>query len=818
MSNLSLTLLRRDWRSGDLRLMLAAITTAVAVVAAVTLFSDRLQSALIAKSNQFLAAELVVSSSRPINQEYQDKASELALEQANKIEFSSMIFNGDNMRLSSIQAVSDSYPLLGQVEVAKQPYGATTKLPKGPAKGELFIDARLSLAINAQVGDTLEVGDTQLKVTHILVREPDQKSAFNVSPRAMMNTADVDAAGVILPGSRVRYRALYAGDNTGEFKQWVEPILEDHQGLVDIDTQSPAIGRSLGRAERFLLLASCLGVLLSVIAISVAARRYAERKTDSVAVMKTMGMSGQSIVNLWASQVLIVGLVASLIGIAIGSVLQTVVFEMLATLFVIDIPAPTWVPFALSIALGLSCALFFILPAVYGLKNVSPMRVLSRQFGNERNDRTRLVIGAIALMLGLRLFAGSWQMAISLVVGLGLIAVGVAAILWLVRAIAHRFTLHASSPWGLGLANLLRNRATTWVQVSVFAMATLIVAVIVLLRGSLIEEWRNQMPVDTPNHFLYNIAPDMVKPVGEFASDNGWQGTELYPMVRARINEINGINIAESLTDRQRDRIDREFNITYTNDLPKANVVQAGEWMPVVEGHQISVEDGMVEDLGLKLGDTMGFSIGGYQLEATITSIREVDWNQMRPNFFIIANPGMFPEELATYLTAYKLDEAQGAQLNQLLLKYPTISLIEVEAIIRQIREIIDQVSSAVELVMILIFASAVLVLLACVELTVDQRLKDGAILRTMGANKGLLRRSQLIEFALIGAASAIIAMAVSEGLVAYIQVQMFELKWRAHPELLITLPLVMGLVMTAGWWATRSVSRVAPMRVLHRH
>jgi len=818
MKTFGFTLLRRDWRSGDLRLMLAAIAVAVAVVSAVTLFSDRLQSALVAKSNQFLAAELVVSSSKPVSALYADTASQLSIQQAEKIEFSSMIFFGDAMRLSSIQAVSDSYPLLGEIEVSNTPYGALTKVSSGPADGELWIDARLSLAVGAQIDDTVELGNTQLKVTRILVREPDQKSAFSVAPRAMMNVANVEAAGVIRPGSRVRYRALYAGDNIGDFKAQVEPLLTEHESIVDIDTQSPAIGESLGRAERFLLLASCLGVLLAAIAISVAARRYSERKTDSVAVMKTLGFSGGSIVRLWATQILCVGFAGSLIGIAIGGAVQAMVFAMLAKLFVVDIPAPSWQPFALSLALGLSCALFFVMPSVIALKKVSPMRVLNREHEAHSKNTVRYWVAAIALLIGLRLFAGSWQMAVALVMGIAAVAVGVAGLLAIVRWVISKFKLHASTPQGLATANLLRNRVSTWVQVSVFSMATLIVAVIVLLRGSLIEEWRNQLPTDAPNHFLYNIAPELVEPVQQHANDSGWQGSQLFPLVRARISMLNGVAMKEALDEATQNRIDREYNISYTLELPKANNIVDGEWLSEASSGEISLEKELAKTLGLKVGDSMGFSVGGYLVETKITSLREVDWNQMRPNFFVIANPGVFPEEVATYMAAYRLEAGKSSSLNQLLLDHPTISLIEVDTIIRQIREIIDQVSSAVELVMVLIFASAILVLLACVELTVDQRLKDGAILRTLGASKLLLRRSQVIEFAIIGASSALIAILVSEAVVAYIQTQIFELNWQVHEELLAVLPLVTSMVVLAGWWSTRSVAKVAPMRVLHRH
>ena len=825
--NLALKLLWRDWRAGELTLLLASLVIAVGTVTTVTLFVDRLQQALVAESATFLAADRVIRSADPIDPEIIAKAESMGLQTAQTLGFASMVFSEDRAQFSSVKAVDGDYPLRGRLIAGDEPFVRGAPVDEGPAPGELWMEARLFPSLDVQPGDMIDVGVASFPVTKVLIKEPDRGGGFsNAGPRVLMNLADVPATEVVQPGSRLSYRYLFAGDwnKLEEFSEWVALKLGPEARIFGVKEGAEGIGEALDRGERFLLLGSLLGVVLAGVAIALAAQRYSLRHYDHVAIMKTLGATPQSVDLIFIAIFVILGTLSTMLGALIGFAMQAGVAEILSPYIPIELPAPTMKPVLLGLVTGFICLLSFALPPLLKLRSIEPVRVIRRDLGDPSiSDGLTYgfgVLGTLALMwwysqdlyLTMMIFSGA---VVSLVI--------LFAIAFLMLRSGRVVGMQAGSAWRLALAGMQRRGNENTLQILVFGLAIMLLLILFLVRTALITEWQSQIPEDAPNHFAINISPEDVSPIRSLFDDNGVGSQPLYPMIRGRITTVNGVSASErdKRMGDQRDDAPRSSsgrNLTWSGVLPDDNLIVDGEWWPEnYEGPPlVSLEQELAERNQLEVGDELVFTVQGIEIPTQVANIRTVAWDNMQPNFYIIFAPGSLEAFPTTFMTSFFLPKEQKLFLNDLLREYPTMTVIEIDALIEQVQRIIDQVTLAIELVLVLILASGGLVLLASIQASMDERMKQHAILRTLGAGRRLVLGSLLIEFCALGFFAGTLATIGSEITVFMLETEIFELEYSVNPQLWVLGPVV-GIVLigAAGLLATRKVVETPPANVL---
>lgn len=829
-----LRLLWRDWRGGELSVLAAALILAVAIVTGISLFVDRLQQGIVAESSQFLAADRVLQSPRPVSADWLKNAREQGLQYAEILEFQSMVFAGSAMQLASVKAVSSSYPLLGSLDIATQPLAASngnviSKVYSGPLPGEVWLDSRLLPLLTIQLGEQLFVGEATLKVTAIVKNEPDRGSNFfGFGPRVLMHLDDIAATEIVQPGSRVDYRYLFSGtpEQLDGFSQWLKPQLQPSHRWLDLKDSQPTIGRALDRAERFLLLAGALGVGLAGIAIALAARRYSDRHLDYVAMMKSLGASSRQIMGLYCGNLFVLGVLSALLGGFFGWLIQAGFMTFLQGLFEIaELPAVTLRPFVIGAVTALVCLLAFALPPLIQLQAISPLRVLRRELtASGLGPVLSPLIGVLGISGLMLWYSGSWQLTAAVLSGvlLSFLLVGSAAML-LMRGTAT-IGMHAGSRWHLALTSLRRRGFQNAVQVVIFSLAIMLLLVLGLMRTSLISEWQQQLPEGAPNHFLLNIAEQQVEPIAQLIKQQGGGDQPIYPMVRGRLVMIKGvptnryISLGDGKVNQQLSQsLDRELSLTWSDHLPIDNNITSGQWWPAgLRSNQVSIEAGLAEKLKVVVGDELVFQIGSEQLTAAIASIRELNWQSMRPNFYMIFPPEVLQQYPASYMTSFYLPVEKNHFLNRLLTDFPTVTAIEMESVIKQVRSITLKVSSAIELVLALIVASGLLVLVASVQASLDSRFQESAILRTLGASRGLVLGSLIIEFSVLGFLAGLLAAGGAELSVFVLQTIVLDMDYVSHPWVWLVGPLSGALLIgTAGFISCRKVVDVPPVQVL---
>jgi putative ABC transport system permease protein len=824
-----LRLLWRDWRGGELALLVMALITAVAIVTGISLFADRLQQGIAAKSSSFLAADRVIEGSTPINEQWLNKAQLDGLQHAQILRFSSMVYSSANldaqMQLASIKAVTDSYPLRGELEVSEKLFSSTKKTTDSPKQGEVWLDPRLFPLLGLSIGDRIYVGEAQLIVSNIVVSEPDGGNNFiGLGPRVLMNFSDIESTGIIQPGSRVTYRYLFSGDNESllAFGAWLKPLLSpSHKWLVLKDAQ-PRVAKSLQRAEDFLLLAGALGVGLAGIAIALAARRYSERHYDYVAVMKSLGASSRRILSIYISNLLLLALMATLLGCALGWLIQQVFIVLLQQYFdVTAMPAITVRPFIVGTVTALVCLLAFALPPLLNLQGVSPLRVLRRDIINTPlNNVATSTVGVLAIAGLMYWYSGKLFITLAVLAGITVTVVVVGGIAWFLLRGVSQVGMNAGSSWRLALASMRRRGYQNAIQAVIFSLSIMLLLLLALIRGSLIAEWQVQLPEGTPNHFLVNIAEKDVTAVTDMLTENAISKEPIYPIVRGRLTSINGQPLKKWLSTLEagnNGRTRTEYNLTWSDTPPFGNeLVRGSWWLPGDDGNKVSVESGFAERLQLNIGDSMQFSIGSEVLTAEIASIRSLDWDSMRPNFFMVMPSKLLNKYPATYITSFYLPPEQKIFLNVFLQRFPTVSVIEMDSVIKQIRSIVDQVSKAIELVLGLIIVSGLLVLVASVQASLDSRLQESAILRTLGASRRLVLGSLIIEFSALGILAGFLAAFSAELSVFYLQTYVMDMTYTFHPWVWLAGPLLGALLIgSAGYITCRKVVNTPPVEVL---
>jgi len=814
-------MLARDWRGGELGVLVAALVLAVAVVSGISAFTTRLQTALAQESHRFLAADRVVRSGSEAPAAWLEEARGRGLGTAQVLTFPSMVYAGEEgMVLASVKAVSSGYPLRGELRYSEQPFGQVQVATGGPAAGTVWLDSRLFPLLGVAIGDTVSVGEASFRIAAAARTEPDQGGSFlGLGPRVLMHYDDIAATAVVQPGSRVEYRQLFAGEPPAmeRFERWLAPQLEEGQRLLDVNEGQPGLGQALQRAESFLLLAGSLGVVLAGVAIALAARRFSERHNDYVAIMKSLGATSANITRLYGRSLLLLGVGATLLGCGLGWALQSAFFTLFGEQLPVT-PGPAGVrPYAIGAATALVCLLCFAWPPLRRLSQASPLRVLRRDMPQEQR-RTLLdyAVGLSAVSGLMWWYSGDWKITLAVLSGLAVtVLLGLGLALTLLRG-GRLVGMSAGSIWRLALAGLQRRGTANALQVVIFAMAIMLLLVLLLVRTSLIDAWQTQLPENTPNHFALNIAPEDVQGVEQMLRSREIPGAPLYPMIRGRILSVNGEDLPQT-DDREEGRRQREANFTWADTLPPDNRLLEGRWWALrSDAAEVSLEVEFAERFAVGLGDRIGFQVGSEAFEATVTSIRELDWQSFNPNFWLVFPPRLLAPYPATFMTSFYLQPEQKPFLNGFIRQFPTVSVVEMDVVVEQVRGIVSQVSAAVELVLAVIMAAGALVLVAGVQASVDARMHESSILRALGARRRLVLGGLWIEFAALGLFAGLLATVGAELSVYILQAQVMGMAYAPSPWMW---PLGIGggaaLIAALGVFSCRRVVSSPPLAVL---
>lgn len=846
--HLSMRLLWRDWRGGELRLLALALIMAVTSVTGIALFTDRLEQALLLESANMLAADRVLAGRAEAPDEWLDQARERGLSTATTLAFGSMVFSDTANMLVSAKAVSDAYPLRGRLIVADQPYAPGAPIDGGPSAGEVWVESRVLPALAVSLGDVIYVGEAELRVTKIIIQEPDRQQGGmmeSAGPRLMLNIADVPATEVIQVGSRVNYRYLFAGaqDELESYGIWLDERTNGEFRLRDVRDESAEVSEALDRAESFLLLGSLFAVLLAGVAIALTARRYSERHFDYVAILKTLGCSSSQIMSIYMSIQVLLVIAAIIIGSFLGWGVHALILQALSAVIAINLPPAGITPFIIGSMTAVICLLSFALPPLMALRNTSPLRVLRKDLDtNSLSARLPYGVGLIGSLVLILWYSQDVLLTSILVIAVGAIVLVLSVISWVLLRSGTSVGMKAGSAWKLAMSAARRRRKQNVLQVLVFSLTIMSLLILTLLRTDLINDWQAQLPENTPNHFMMNVTRDQVPGIEKFFIDNGVEPNQFFPMMSFGITRVNGEtpvpsrmddeqnNVTENVAgqtdvaeDGEEDEGSRRVSnrqVTWVQDLPRDNVVVAGTWW---DGNAapgfVSLDEDYARRLGAGLGDIIEFDTGeGQLIEAEVQSLRSVRWDNMQPNFFVIFSPGTIDDLGGTYLSAVLMEQEQKVLVNDLLRLYPTIVVIGIDALIEQIQSIIAQVSSAIELIAYLVLACGALVLLACVGATLDERFRENAILRTLGASRKLILSSLAIEFASIGLLAGIIATVGAEGTLFYLQNNVFAQTFAPHYWVWLAGPLLgAGIIALLGIMATKRVVNTSPITVL-RH
>ncbi len=814
----------RELRSGEVVVLLSAVILAVAALTAVGFLTDRIGKAVERQANEVLAADLRLRSQDPIPNSWRKLAADYELRTADMVLFPTVVFAGDESALTTLLAVTENYPLRGTVRISDALFSEQREVDRIPAAGEVWVDGALLARVGADVGDTLSVGEAELRVAAVVTYRPDQSIGFaSLAPTLLMNTADLDATGLIGVGSRVRYALLIAGqaESVSAFNDAIQDQLPDSLRVRSAEESSERAYAAADRAKRFLSLTAVISLLLSGVAISMSARRFAHRRMDTVALMKSLGATQGFVVSVAIAQLIALGFIGVAAGSVVGFAAEEVLSWILADIIRGDLPDPGPAPIMLASGSAMVLLVGFALPSLIQLRNTPPLRVL-------RHDvmppaPSRILVGGLSLAAVAVLLYTSVGDPAMLVIVLGGIIV-IAAALYLVGrglvATMGRFRSGVGVAWRYGLANVARRGRASAVQVVAFGLGLTVLLLLTLVRTDLLDGWRQTLDQDAPNHFLINIQRSETESVTDIFESRGVMPPDYAPLVRARMTLING----ESVKDREYPAedaqwfVNREQNLSWAEALSSSNELLDGEWWPPdYDGPPlVSIEEEVALETGLGIGDTLQFEIAGQQLEAKIASVRRINWDSFMPNFFLVLSPGALDEYPATFIASMRVEDEQKAALVDLVREHPTISVIDLDSILQQVRGIIEKASMAVQAVFFFTLAAGIAVLFAAVQSTIDERRFESAMLRALGARKRIVFSGVMAEFAALGAAAGILASAGASILAAVLATQLFDLPYTFNPLLWVA-GVAAGLlvVCASGYFAARSAINSAPVDVL---
>lgn len=828
---LSLRLLCRDWRAGELRVLLAALLIAVTCTSSVAFFADRIGQALKYQSSELLGADLRLMADHPLAQTFTVLATKSALATAETRSFRSMVLAKGQSQLAEIKMVSAAYPLRGKLRTSITPFESAVPVDSAPVSGEAWAGPRLLQQLQLEVGDHIQVGEIRLRLGAVLRYEPDRSGdMFSIAPRLLMNLTDLAASGLEQEGSRIRYGLLVAGEpgDVENFRRLLTPQLNNGERLEGAADARREVRTALKRAQQFLGLAAVVAVVLACVAIAMAARRYAQRHLDTCAILRCLGARQAQINTLFLVQLLTLGLLAGLAGVVLGYATQSVLTGLLGKLVLVNLPSPSWAPAFIGFGVALASLLGFALPPVLQLREVPVLRVLRRDLQGGWG-RLKLaaclcyLLGGIALAVLVLFQSGDLAMGRTLLLGL---AAG-ALVLYLVAALLvfglKRLVRQGGGAWRFGLANLTRRTRTTIVQVMAFGLGIMVLLLLTVVRGDLLKGWSEGLPADAPNRFVINIQDHQLDAVQRFFVEHSMASTRLHPMVRGRLLAINDEPVTgrDFGNGRANHLATRVFNLSWAEHLSNDSKITAGQWWDAdkTKVPQFSVEEGIAQTLGLKLGDRLTYSIGGESVSAVVTSLRSVKWDSFQANFFVIASPVTLQGFPGSHITSFYLPSEQVGLLNELVQSFPNLTVIDVAAIMDQVRLIIERVSLAVEFVFLFTLAAGLAVMYAAIQSSIDERLRENAIMRAIGARRWQLWQGLMTEFSVLGSLAGLLAAVIASALGYAVARYVLELDYSGNAWLWLGAIIIGGLgVGLAGILGTYRVVSSSPLKVLREY
>ena len=816
---LTLRFLLREWRSGELRIISTALIIAVSGSSAINFFADRLQHGMLSQASEFIGADLVLSSPHPIDDTWLSKAQKAKLKHSHTIEFTNAVLANNEFALASIKLVDHNYPLKGHLETSTKSFQAGIKTKEIPQLGECWIENRLFSILKISFGDSILASGISCKVTRILTFEPDRGgSLFGFAPRIMLPISSIEANDTIQSGSRINYRYLFVGQDNyiDHYKNWLQPQLEESQKLISIKEGRPEIKSALNRAERYLGLSSLGAILLAGTAIAMGAQRYSQKHYDVNAMLRCFGASQNQILIIYTLQILILGIVASIIGCFIGWLFQEALFYKLKEAMPENLPPPSFEPIVLSFSTGLIILLGFALPPILNLKKVPPLRVLRRDLAPPGSALLPYFSALAAISFLMWKHTGSALLTL-IVLGTSVaITILMGFIAYTLLRSAALFNQSVGVAWRFGFKNLTRRPLSSVAQILAFGSTFMAMAMILLVRTDLLDAWQAQLPENAPNHFAFNIPAEDAQYLQQHFQQRAIQATPLFPIVRGRLLQLNDAAIPQSMFDNLGGDgfLKRDLNLTWADTLPEYNhLVQGSWWQKDDAQNSVSVEYILSKRLGVQLGDQLTFVFGREQFSATVSNIRKVEWDSFRPNFYFIFSPSVLMDFPATYVTSFYLATEDKEKFIELIRQFPSTAFIEVEQILTQVKKILAQVSITIEYILAFVLCAGFAVLFAALQATLDERLFEGAMLRALGANKFQLRSGHLAEYAALGFLAGIMAALATEIIAFLLYTQLLHLdysfKWWIW---LITPCASLLLIALVGFWATRKISRQCPL------
>ncbi|MDH5547378.1 MAG: FtsX-like permease family protein [Gammaproteobacteria bacterium] len=823
---MALRFLRRDWRSGELRVLLAAILVAVAAITSVGFFTDRIHLALQQQANELLGADVVISSDHPIDTRFRDEALRMKLRTSENVSFPSMAVSDEGNQLGSLKAVDESYPLRGNLRIARELFAPDEVIDSVPAPGSVWLEPRMFSSLNIKVGDSVSLGAKEFRVDAILSSEPGRGGdIMAIAPRILINQQDLLATQLVQEGSRVSYNLLISGESSRvqTFRQFVDDNLQRGVRVQGIQDARPEIRTALERAQQFLGLAALTSVILAGVAIALAARRFAQRHLDHCAIMRCVGATHGTVSRIFFLQMLILGVLGSITGCVIGFVTHQLLVSVLGSLVGVNLPMPGFMPAILGIATGMVTLLGFALPPLLQLSSVPALRVLRRDLGAlGAPGFMTYALGAIVLAVLMVLQAGDVQLGIYMVAGTFAALLFLTFVAWLLVRFIRTTRERGGGAWLFGMANVARRPAASVVQIVAFGLGIMVLLLLTIIRGDLLNEWQDTLPQDAPNRFIINIPPDNVEPMQRFFREQKLSVPEFYPMIRGRLIRLNEKEISEKdyTNERAQRLVEREFNLSYSTAMSPDNILLEGSWWTESDKGKpwVSMEEGIAKTLGVGMGDILTFSVAGDTFTAEVVNIRKVNWDSFKANFFVVVNPGVVDSFPQTYMTNFYLPPDQYRVLNEMAQVFPSITVFDVASIMTHVRAIIARVSMAVEYVFVFTLLAGLMVLYAGIQATHDERLLENALLRTLGGQRKQILQAMSSEFIMLGVLAGILAAIVASVLALVIARFVLNMPMYFNVEVWLIGLIGGGVgVGLAGMIGSRGVVSKPPLQTLRK-
>ena len=817
-------MLWRDWRGGELNILAIGLVIAVTSITAVGFFTDRIERGLKLQSAELIGADLVITSGKPDVNNYIEGVRAYDFQVATTQQFRSVALGNKQPQLVEVKAVSESYPLRGVLRVSDTPFGNDEATTDTPSSGDVWVEARMLQLLKLEMGDTISLGSSTFTLRKVLRFEPDRGGdLFSVAPRVLMNLADVDATGLIGVGALVSYRVLISGvrEDIEKYRNAISKNLHQGEKILTVEEGRPELNKALQRAQQFLGLAALISVLLAGVAVATVAYRFTSRHLDTSAMLRCLGASQKTIIQLFSMEMLWLALLSSTLGCLLGVLTQFVITELLDQLVIIKLPPPSFKAVLLGYATGIVMLTGFALPPLLSLRSVPPLRVLRKDISTPLVSAWFVYL-AVVICMSLLLY---WQIGdlklVATVLG-GIIAtlVLLAFAAYLLILLLDRLRGRVGVAWRFGLANISRRPVSSIIQIVAFGLGIMVMLLLSTVRSDLIDDWQRSLPPEAPNHFVINVQPNQVDGVIDFFKQRGVANTRLYPMVRARLVEINGkpARTSDFETERAKHMITREFNLSWAEDLQVDNTLVSGRWWDKEDFGKplLSMESKLSTTLGLVVNDVVSFDSNGTVIDFTLSNLRDVNWDTFNINFFTVVAPGVLEQYPANWVTSVYLDSEQRQALGQLVSEFPNVTLIDVDAIMQRVRGIMDRVSLAVEFIFLFTLMAGLAVLYAAIQSNQDERRFESAVLRTLGASRKTLMLGLFAEFSLLGALSGLLAGISATSLAWLLAVTIFKFEYSFDISVVLT-GVISGtvIVVVAGLLGTRTVLTHPPIQTL---